>query len=128
MGRTSSKPGLSQPVEPFHSPFAGLAKKLEGTLSTATPEPAPPDMTLGSSGPRRAVLRLEKKGRGGKEVTVVEQLELPPVELERWLKDVKQALGTGGSVEGGRLVLQGDHRERLRLLLLARGVRRVSVG
>jgi translation initiation factor 1 len=62
------------------------------------------------------------------EVTVVEQLGLPPKTLEKWLKELKQALGCGGTVEDDALVLQGDHRERLPAVLEKRGVRRISVG
>jgi translation initiation factor 1 len=74
------------------------------------------------------VVRMERKGRGGKEATVVEQLGLPARELERWLKELKAALGCGGGIEEGNLVLQGDQRERLRAILERRGVRRISVG
>ena len=69
-----------------------------------------------------------KSGRSGKKVTVVEQLELPPRELEAWLKDLKGALGCGGAIEGSTLVLQGDQRKRLPALLSARGARKVVVG
>ncbi|HLL81695.1 MAG TPA: translation initiation factor, partial [Longimicrobium sp.] len=79
-------------------------------------------------GPARATVRMERKGRGGKEVTVVEQLELPQAQLDRWCKELKQSLGCGGALEEQSIVLQGDHRERVKALLLARGVRKVSVG
>jgi translation initiation factor 1 len=73
-------------------------------------------------------VRLERKGRGGKEATIVEKLELPPAEAEAWLKALKGALGCGGATEGDALVLQGDQRERVKALLLARGVRKVTLG
>ncbi len=79
-------------------------------------------------GPARAVVRMERAGRGGKEVTVVEHLGLRPSELEKWLKDLKAGLGCGGVVEGETLVLQGNHRERLVKLLAARGVKKVTIG
>ena len=71
---------------------------------------------------------MERKGRSGKEVTVVEQLGLQARELETWLKELKGALGCGGALEGATLVLQGDQRKRLPALLTARGVRKVTVG
>ncbi|HEX9603203.1 MAG TPA: translation initiation factor, partial [Myxococcales bacterium] len=43
-------------------------------------------------------------------------------------KGLKAALGCGGAVEDDALVLQGDHRDRVRALLEERGVRRISVG
>jgi translation initiation factor 1 len=71
---------------------------------------------------------MERKGHGGKEVTVVEQLGLSARELEKWLKELKQSLGCGGAVDGDALVLQGDQRERIQAVLTKKGVRRISVG
>ena len=80
-----------------------------------------------AKGPARAVVRIERSGRGGKEVTVVEQLGLSNVVMTDWLKDLKTSLGCGGTVESDVLVLQGDQRTRLPALLTARGVRRITV-
>jgi translation initiation factor 1 len=44
------------------------------------------------------------------------------------LKELKQQLGCGGAIEEEALVVQGDHRERVRGWLEKRGVKRVSVG
>jgi len=129
--------------KPFHNPFAALKDKLgdlpraRGDSGTpyATQRPSPSSekrvaygVPESRKGPARAVVRLERKGRGGKEVTLVEQLGLPAAALRDWLKDLKGALGCGGAVEGDALVLQGDHRKRLRALLEERGVRRVTIG
>jgi translation initiation factor 1 len=81
-----------------------------------------------AKGPARAVVRLERKQRGGKEVTIVDKLGLGPDELERWCRELKQALGCGGAVENGAIVLQGDLRKRVPDLLSAKGVGRVTVG
>ncbi|MDL2718863.1 MAG: stress response translation initiation inhibitor YciH [Acidobacteriota bacterium] len=62
-------------------------------------------------------LRLEKKGRGGKMVTVLGGLPGNSDFLEGLAKDLKKALGTGGSVVGATIELQGEWRERLRVLL-----------
>lgn len=69
--------------------------------------------------PARVVvnLRLEKKGRGGKMVTVLDGLPRNLEFLEGLAKDLKKALGTGGSVVGATIELQGEWRERLRILL-----------
>jgi len=71
---------------------------------------------------------MERAGRGGKEATVIEQLDLSPAERETWLKALKASLGCGGKIEGDTLMLQGDQRERLKPLLVARGVKRVTIG
>lgn len=111
---------------PFNNPFGALAGKRESL--PAGPNPREAQGPQPKPGPARAVVRLERKGRGGKEATIVEQLGLPERELERWLKELKAALGCGGAVEEANLVLQGDQRERLKALLEKRGVRRISVG
>ncbi len=105
------------------SPFAALA----GLREKLPPGP-PPRAPEPPKGPARAVVRYEKKGRGGKEVTVIEQLELPAKELEAWCKALKQAIGAGGSVEDDAIVVQGDQRPRVAAWLTQRGVRKVSVG
>lgn len=121
MGR-KDKPDEGPPA-PFNSALAGLAKLRDA--APPGPAPAPVAAPPGPRGPARAVVRLERKGRGGKEVTVVEKLELGTRELERWLTDLKSQLGCGGRVEDNALVLQGDQRERVKSLLTARGVKKV---
>ncbi len=113
------------PAAPFNNPFGALKASL-GPLPEGPP-PAPKEAAA-PKGPARAVVRMERKGRGGKEVTVIEQLELSLVQRQHWLKDLKGALGCGGVLEGDVLVVQGDHRERVKAWLEGRGVRKVSVG
>jgi len=114
---------------PFHNPFGALGK-LRDSLPERPSAPAPvqpPAAPVRSAIPR-AVIRMERSGRGGKEVTVIEHLAIPPMEREKWVKALKASLGCGGVVEGDTLVLQGDHRKRLPPLLTARGVKKVIVG
>src|SRR5687768_15615964 len=121
-----------------NNPFDRLREQLglpasEGVSpSDATKEDAKLSGTEAPSdrrtrGPARAVVRMERTGRSGKEATVVEQLGLAPAELDAWLKALKAALGCGGSIEGESLMLQGDHRKRLPDVLKERGVRKVIV-
>ncbi|MFO0747691.1 MAG: translation initiation factor [Myxococcota bacterium] len=123
------KGGLEDKAAP-ESPFARLAA-LRDTLPATPAVPAGLRDTVPVvkavvkpvKGPAKAVVRMEKKGRGGKEVTIVEQLDLPAPELEAWLKDLKAKLGCGGSIEDAAIVLAGDLRKRVAPLLEARGVR-----
>ena len=116
--------------QPFHNPFGALAS-LRGKDSTPpsdVPEPAETSASPSLRKHPRAIVRLQRAGRGGKEATVVEQLNLTPVEREDWLNALKAALGCGGNVEGDSLMLQGDHRKRLPKLLAQRGVKKVTLG
>lgn len=65
-----------------------------------------------------AKLRIEKKGRGGKIVTVVDGLPRNDRFLKDLCSELKRACGTGGSVSDGTVELQGDLRDRVRECLL----------
>jgi len=133
MGKKSKPAGPAPAPAPLAAnPFAGLAG-LRDQLppgepgAAATPDqPAAPTRAQ-PRGPARAVVRYERKGRGGKEATVIEQLGLTAAELETWCRELKRALGCGGAVEQASIALAGDQRTRLPALLEARGVRRVTV-
>jgi translation initiation factor 1 len=73
--------------------------------------------------PQRIVakLRMEKKGRGGKTVTVVDGLPRNGEFLAELCSALKKSCGTGGAVADGAVELQGDLRDRVRELLIARG-------
>ncbi len=130
MGKRDQTPPPAPPP-PFNAALAGLAARLgqvpASPVTPAHPEPPPAPKPPGRPPPARAVVRMERAGRGGKTVTVVEKLALPPRELTAWLGDLKRALGCGGVIEGGALVLQGDTRERVGAWLEQRGVKKVTV-
>ncbi len=67
---------------------------------------AAPAASAGKSG---TIVRLDRKGRGGKSVTLIEGLPLSVNDSEKLLKELKAKLGTGGAVKNGALEIQGDH-------------------
>jgi translation initiation factor 1 len=79
--------------------------------------------TVDQAVPDRVVakLRMEKKGRGGKTVTVVYDLPDNAVFLKDLAQELKRACGTGGAVSENTIELQGDLRDRLRTYLTAKG-------
>lgn len=68
-----------------------------------------------------AKVRMEKKGRGGKTVTVVYGLPQNAEFLKELCQELKRACGTGGTVVEGGVELQGDLRPRVRDVLAQRG-------
>lgn len=108
------------------SPFSSL-QNLRDQLPEGPRKVEPLAPIPAKKPPARAIVRYERKHRGGKEVTVVERLELEADELATWCRELKQALGCGGVVEDKSIVLQGDQRPRLPALLTARGVARITV-
>ena len=59
-------------------------------------------------------LRIEKKGRGGKSVTVVFELPENPEYFKKLSKSLKSLCGTGGSFKDNQIEIQGDQREKIR--------------
>ena len=70
----------------------------------------------------------ETQGRKGKGVTVINGLGLPADQLEALATDLKKRCGSGGSVENGRIEIQGDHRDRLVQELTQRGFKAKRAG
>ena len=68
-----------------------------------------------------AKLRMEKKGRGGKTVTVVYGLPRNAAFLKDLTQELKRTCGTGGAAIEDGVELQGDLRERVRETLQKKG-------
>ena len=68
-----------------------------------------------------ARLRIEKAGRKGKIVTVVEGLPKNRAFLKDLTGELKKACGSGGTAGPDHVEIQGDHRDRVRQLLRAKG-------
>jgi translation initiation factor 1 len=68
-----------------------------------------------------AKLRLEKKGRGGKSVTVVYDLPANAAFLKELCQELKRGCSVGGAVTDDTVELQGDQRERVRAMLMKKG-------
>lgn len=76
-----------------------------------------------ASNQQKVIVRLDKKGRRGKAVTVVEGLLIPGREREALLSQFKTKFGTGGTATDAGFELQGDHREALMAALTDKGFR-----
>lgn len=117
-------------------PRTSLADALAARgVSVSAPAPAAPPPTpapVATDGDlaraKKVVLRRERKGHGGKTVTVVAGLGLSPRDLERVTRELKRGLGCGASVDGDTIVLQGDLAARVEPWLAARGVRTIVLG
>ena len=121
MSKSTKSP--KAPVEQPGTGFGGLAAALasQGLTPTASADPGPAPSTPPCRVPAppppsalrgKAVVRQERKGRGGKTVTVVDGAAIARVaDLDALAKTMRKALGTGARVEGGRIVLQGDQRD-----------------
>lgn len=69
----------------------------------------------------KLTLKRERKGRGGKTVTVISGFQLTPKSLTALAKRLKAACGTGGTAKQDTIEIQGDHRPKLAELLTQLG-------
>lgn len=74
-----------------------------------------------------AALRIEKAGRNGKTVTLIEKLPNAEHFLEELARKLKSRCGSGGTYRwnplGGVVEIQGDQRERVRKILGDEGIK-----
>lgn len=63
-------------------------------------------------------VRLEIKHRAGKAVTLVEGFTGTTADAERLGKKLKAFCGTGGTVKDGKIIVQGDNRDKVLAWLL----------
>jgi translation initiation factor 1 len=75
-----------------------------------------------------AHIQRQKKGRAGKTVTVVSNLQLTAQDLKGLAKHLKRVCATGGTVKEGNIEIQGDRRDQVAAALQELGYKYKYVG
>jgi translation initiation factor 1 len=103
-----------------YSTDASRSQKPQAAAAPAGPAPPP--------GAQRVLVKIERKGRGGKSVTVVEGVMADRAKLDDLARQLKTACGSGGTLKEGRIEIQGEHRDRVMALLSQQGYRPKASG
>lgn len=104
---------------------------LRGQLPLGPPEPTMPatkDECAKSPFTGKLIVRHERKGRGGKTVTVVQGVALAGEALQAFARSLKKALGCGATLEGNNIVLHGDLVDRVTAYLAKYGAEQIVRG
>lgn len=65
-------------------------------------------------------IRLERR-KHRREVTIIEGLDEKEIDLKKLASELKSRLATGGTYKNGHIELQGDHRHRVKQILIEMG-------
>lgn len=104
------------PSDSWQDKLRAMLEASGGVPEADEPSPAPePAAASGQRAP--LTLLYERKGRGGKQATIITGFEISDSELQDVAARIKKRLGTGGSARGGEILIQGDRRADLRSLL-----------
>ncbi|MGQ3014067.1 MAG: translation initiation factor [Flavobacteriales bacterium] len=107
--------------------FGGL---VYSTNPGFRPEEDETDNAAETPAPGKQLLKisLDRKQRAGKEVTLIGGFIGTEADLEALGKKLKSKCGTGGSVKDGEILIQGDHRNRIKEWLEKDGYKVKLVG
>lgn len=70
---------------------------------------------------QRLYVSIDRKSRGGKEVTLVEGFVGDIEDLKELAKELKSKCGVGGSAKDGEILVQGNFKDKVYDLLIQKG-------
>jgi len=71
---------------------------------------------------------IEKKHRGGKTATIIKDFVGKQEDMEELCKFLKTRCGTGGTAKDREILIQGDFRDKIMEMLLAKGYKAKKAG
>ncbi len=69
---------------------------------------------------QKIVIKTEKK-KFGKVHTIIEGIDAKEIDMKDMTKQLKSKLACGGTIKGGKVELQGDHKQKVKDFLVQMG-------
>jgi translation initiation factor 1 len=93
--------------------YSEFGQSQSAAFERAVPEVEPEKQSL--------KVQVSRKGRKGKSVTIISGFEHKSETLAKLAKDLKAQCGSGGTVKGNTIEIQGEHGAKLVTLLTEKG-------
>lgn len=106
MGKNKNKVGVVYSTNPDYQ------YEYEDEMLEA--EPLPPSQ-------QKLVVAIDRRQRGGKQATLVKGFVGTDEDLQKLSKVLKNKCGVGGTAKDGEILIQGDFRDKIVLLLQEQG-------
>lgn len=110
---------MSNPKKKIINDFGGIMYSTDPSFIYED-ENAVPEEKLSNAQQDLRVM-LDRKNRGGKAVTLITGFRGSDVQLTDLAKMLKTKCGVGGAAKDGEILIQGDFREKIFLLLQKEG-------
>lgn len=89
------------------------SRLVYSTNPKAQEKPLAPQKEFPPPSEQKIKIWLDRKGRKGKTMTIVEGVEASENDLERWLKELKKICGAGGTLTADGLQIQGEQAQKV---------------
>ena len=108
--------------------LTSLADLAKMQFENLAPDPEPQELEAAVFEKQHLEAHFSNKGRAGKTVTLIKGFDGEVQDLKALAKILKNAVGVGGTVKDGEIIIQGNYREQLIKLLSDMGhhVKRVG--
>lgn len=111
----------------------GKEKHRDGLVYSTNPDWQPePDngdeLETLAAGKQQLKIWLDRKQRAGKTVTLITGFIGSASDLMELGRTLKQHCGSGGAVQDGEILIQGDHRDKVLNWLLQKGYQAKKAG